>query len=344
MILWPGGILTEARVRVLVVDDYEPFRQFISSRLARRLELHVVSMASDGLEAVQKAQELRPDLILLDIGLPSLNGIEAARQIRELSPESKILFVSQESSADVVQVALGTGARGYIIKTDAGNELLEAVSAVLRGELFVGRRLADQITSGSPRDDGAVAPRERQKSETPISHEAAFYSDSRRFLDDLTEFIGGALNAGNAAIVVATELHRGSLLPRLQAYRVDLGAAIEQGRYISLDAAETLSTYMHNGMPNPVRFLKSFDNLIAAATEATNRDQGRVAIFGECVHLLWEQGNVEAAIQVEKLGNQLANKRDADILCSYFTGIVQGGMDSRCFKQIRAEHSAVYFR
>src|SRR5271157_3766281 len=92
--------------RVLVVDDYEPFRRFICSTLANRPELQIVAEASDGLEAVHKAEELQPDLIVLDVGLPTLNGIEAARRIRRLSSESKILFVSQESSTDVVQEAL----------------------------------------------------------------------------------------------------------------------------------------------------------------------------------------------------------------------------------------------
>jgi DNA-binding NarL/FixJ family response regulator len=105
--------------------------------------LQVIGVASDGLEAVQKVEELQPDLILLDIGLPSLNGIEVARQIRKLSPKSKILFVSQESSADVVQGALGTGAQGYVLKSDARRELLEGVNAVLRGERFVGNRFSD---------------------------------------------------------------------------------------------------------------------------------------------------------------------------------------------------------
>ena len=91
---------------------------------------------------MRTAKELQPDLIVLDIGLPSLNGIEAARRIRKLSPKSKILFVSQESSADVVRAALGTGAQGYVLKSDAGSELLVGVNAVLRGEQFVGRRFA----------------------------------------------------------------------------------------------------------------------------------------------------------------------------------------------------------
>jgi DNA-binding NarL/FixJ family response regulator len=129
-------------IRVLVVDDSEPFRAFLSSYMQKTSGGYVCGEALDGLEAVQKAEELQPDLILLDIDLPKLNGIEVARQIGKVSPGSKIIFVSLESSADAVQVALGTGARGYVVKADAGRELLEGVNAVLRGERFVGRRFS----------------------------------------------------------------------------------------------------------------------------------------------------------------------------------------------------------
>jgi DNA-binding NarL/FixJ family response regulator len=128
--------------RVLIIDDYEPFRRFVCSTLGTRPELQIVGEASDGLEAVHKAEELQPDLIVLDIGLPTLNGIEAARRIRKLSPQSKIIFVSQESSADVVQEALSFGALGYVVKTHAGSELLAAVEAVRQGRQFVGSGLS----------------------------------------------------------------------------------------------------------------------------------------------------------------------------------------------------------
>jgi two-component system NarL family response regulator len=123
-------------ISVLVVEDFDPFRRFVVSTLQTRPEFKVICEVSDGLEAVQKAQELRPDLILLDIRLPRLNGIEAARRIRMLVPECEIVFLSQESSADVVQEALTLGASGYVVKSDAAGELLTAVDTVLRARFL----------------------------------------------------------------------------------------------------------------------------------------------------------------------------------------------------------------
>ncbi len=137
-----AGLATSSN-RLLVVEDSEPFLKFICSTLSKRPELRIIGEARDGLDAVQKAEVLRPDLIVLDIGLPLLNGIEVARRICKHSPWQRILFVSQETSADVMQEALGTGARGYVLKSDAGSELLQAVNAVLRGELFIGRSFSD---------------------------------------------------------------------------------------------------------------------------------------------------------------------------------------------------------
>jgi DNA-binding NarL/FixJ family response regulator len=100
-----------SKVRVLVVDDFAPFRRFVCSKLVGIRDLHVVGEVSDGPEAVQKAVELKPDLILLDVGLPTLNGIEVARQIREIVPKARIIFLSQESSPDVVQEAFSAALR-----------------------------------------------------------------------------------------------------------------------------------------------------------------------------------------------------------------------------------------
>jgi len=128
---------TGAIARLLVVEDFPPFQRFICTTLGERLDWRVIAVVADGLEAVQKAAELKPDLILLDIGLPMINGIEVARQVRQLSPESKIVFLSQETSAEVVEEALSTGAWGYVVKTNTASQLLAVVEAVVSGTRFV---------------------------------------------------------------------------------------------------------------------------------------------------------------------------------------------------------------
>ncbi len=127
--------------RVLVVEDYEPFRRLIRSVLAKKRQLQIVGEASDGLQAVKKAEELQPDLILLDIGLPTINGIEVACRISRLLPAARILFVSQHNDPDVVTAALSNGAKGYVLKENAVTDLLPAVEAALRGDRFVSRGL-----------------------------------------------------------------------------------------------------------------------------------------------------------------------------------------------------------
>jgi DNA-binding NarL/FixJ family response regulator len=262
--------------RVLVVEDSEPFRKFICSTIGTRPELQIVGEVTDGLQAVQKADELQPDLIVLDIGLPSLNGIEAARRIRQLSPKSKILFVSQESSANVVQEALALGALGYVVKTDAGKELLTALNALVHGDRFVGKRFAGYDLTGtsdrpnpeSNRRDEVLARLEEQTVGITRRHELGLYSNSGAFLDGFTDFIVAALKVGKTVIIIASDLHQRGLLQRLQASGMDVAALAEQKRYILLDVADSLPTFMVDGSPDPVRLAKGDRHLIVkAATE-----------------------------------------------------------------------------
>lgn len=125
-----------------MVDDFEPWRSFVRSALEKQPQLQIVGEAVDGLTAILKAQELQPDLILLDLSLPQVHGIEAARQIRERAPNSRILFISEVQSWEIVREALRTGANGYVVKADAASELLTAVNATLRDEKFIGSRFA----------------------------------------------------------------------------------------------------------------------------------------------------------------------------------------------------------
>jgi len=256
--------------------------------------------------------------------------------------------VSQESSADVVQEVFSLGGLGYVVKTHAGSELLAAVGAVRQGRQFVSRGLSgrnfahptdaqvpDRLCHEAP---PLFAPR---KAEITRSHEVQFYSDDASFLVHFTCFIEAALKAGNAVIVVATELHRNSLFERLQAQGLNIGAAIEQGSYIPLDVADTLSTFMVNDLPDAVRFLKVAGDLVVAAAKAAKGRRPRGAACGECAPTLWAQGKADAAIQLEHLWDEIAERYDVDILCGYVLNSFQREQESHIYQKICAEHSVV---
>ena len=340
------------KVRILVADDFSPWRRFVSSLILPKIpDWQIVGEVSDGVEAVTKAEELKPDIILMDIGLPRLNGIEAARQISKTAPNSKILFVSAFDSQDVVEEALRTGASGYVVKLDAANELLEAVEAVLQSKQFVGSRLRGDIsteTGNKPASeksahDALLASRSVASAGTEFArcHEVLFYSYDSVLLESITQFIGAALKFGNAAIVLATRPHGDLVLDELKAQDVDVDALIQKGTFVSLDAADALSTFMINDWPDEDRFLETFKNLIASASNAATAKHPRVAIFGEAVALLWAEGKRKAAMRLEQLGNDLAITRKVDILCAYPFNL-QIQEDKHSFEAICAEHSAVH--
>jgi DNA-binding NarL/FixJ family response regulator len=335
--------------RILVVDDYEAWRRQACLLLQAHSELRVIGEASDGSEAVQKAKELRPDLILLDIRLPKLNGLEAARKIRKVAPESKILFLTQESSADVAQEALSLGALGYVVKAHAGTELLAAVRAVLQGTQFVSSGLsghyvanaADARVPDRPYYKEGLARTGSREKEITRHHEVQFHSDDASLLAGFASFIEAGLKAGNAVIVVATGSHRESLLLRLQAKGVDVATAIGEGRYISLDVAEALSTFMVKDLPDPVRFFKIAGNLMVEAAKATKGKHSRIWACGECAPTLYAQGKVDAAIQVEHFWDEIAKTYNVDILCGYILETIDRQPNSNIYWRICAKHSAV---
>ena len=317
-------------IRVLVVDDFQDWRRQVRSLLQARPEWQIIAEASDGSEAVQKAEDLKPDLILLDIGLPKLNGIEAARRIRQRSPSSKIIFLSQNNNLDFVRAALGTGALGYVLKTDAGRELLPAVDAVLGGKQFFSSSVkGDQFT-----DPSAEKAAHR--------HEVQFYSDDALLLDTFARFIVVALKSGRAAIVVITESHRDGLVSRLKAQGLDVDAATQQGTYIQLDVNKTLSTLMVNDMPDPTRFFEVVSRLIEAAAKAARQEQYGVVACGECSPVLWAEDKADAAIRLEQLWDEVGKTFGLDILCGYALSSFHGEEDEHVFQSICAEHSTVY--
>jgi DNA-binding NarL/FixJ family response regulator len=228
--------IRESAVRVLVVDDFELWRRHLVRQLTSRTDLLVVGEASDGPGALRKVEELAPALILLDVGLPGMDGIAVASAIVRASPKSNILIMSAHNSGAIVRAAFRAGARGYLSKSAAGRELIPAINAMVRGDLFV---------SGGIASDNA-----------PGEHAVQFYADDGSLVASCCDLVVGALRNQHPVIVVATKIHRDRLNEQLAARGVEISSYIDRGYHIVRDAAETLSHLMTNHLPDPADFLR----------------------------------------------------------------------------------------
>ena len=336
-----------------MVDDFVPWRNYLAAKLGENPALQVVGFASDGAEAVLKAVELHPDLILMDVSLPELSGIKAAERIRGLSPESKILFVSQNLDFDVALAALDAGGFGYVVKSDAEDELFTAMEAVMSGKRFVSALLASQDFAGVLVPQVPIQPRTEECNELsgpPLmgnqalspSHEVEFYGDDESFLIRCTRFIGVALANGDAVVVIMTPSHCNRLRQKLEAEDCDIAAAIEQGRYLPVEPSDVHATFLVNGQPDSAGFVKAAGDLLAAALQAATGNPPRVSVCGECASVLHAEGKAEAAVEMERVWNELANAYNIVTLCGYQIERFRSEEQGPTFHRICAEHSAVY--
>jgi hypothetical protein len=252
------------------------------------------------LDAIEKAKLLKPDLILLDIGLPKRNGISAARQIVVDSPDSKFLFISLEASPETVQAAFSVGAKGYIHKLSADADLIPAIDAVVAGRQYV-----------SPDIDLGSTPKGDSR------REVLFYSEDSVFLTHGVRFLRGALESDGSAVAIVTAAHGQSLVQRLESEGVDVNRAIQQGRYILLDVGEFVSNEVVNGAPDLKRFSEVLGETVRSALKARKTKHSRVAIVGECSAFLCARENFDGAIQTETKDADSLERQGVDILCIY---------------------------
>jgi DNA-binding NarL/FixJ family response regulator len=157
--------------RLLIADDHEVVRRGIMSILAEKPDYEVVAQASNGREAVDRAVELKPDVAIMDIGMPELNGLEATRQILEKLPKTEVLVLTVHDSEQVVREVLKAGARGYVLKSDAGKALIEAIESLGNRDVFFTSKVSEVVLHGFIRDEpvslddpdrARLTPRERE--------------------------------------------------------------------------------------------------------------------------------------------------------------------------------------
>jgi len=197
------------------------------------------------------------------------------------------------------------------------------------------------VTAGSPALNGRPDPLPHWHNGEGIGHTVQFYSDDAFLLESLSQFVGAALATGDTAIIIATREHRVRLAQRLSDRALNVSKAAREGRYIALDAAESLSRFMHDGWPDPAAFDATIGAEIGRARTAAARVNARVVAFGEMVALLWADGQADAAIKLEQLWNDLARQHSFSLRCAYPITGFRDEAHAAPFLKICSQHSAV---
>jgi DNA-binding NarL/FixJ family response regulator len=300
--------------KILVVEDYEPLRRLVCSLLQAE-HFQVVGEASDGLEAVQNAERLQPDVIILDLSLPKLNGLEAARQLQKVIPEAKIIFLSDETSLEVTREAFNIGAVGYIPKLQTYHELIPAIERVLRRKEAVAQHSSSR-------------------------HEMILSSDDHGLLESLSQFVLDAMKSGRPALVIATPSLLDGILLTLSTEGLDVAAALGAKTLIAANVHEVLSSIIVDGSLDPVLAQKgAAAHLDELASVANGK---RIAACGIVAPTLWAEGRKDEAVLLEALWDELLKEYEIDSLCAYSARSFTGDYDNSRLKRISDRHSTVY--
>jgi PAS domain S-box-containing protein len=268
----------------------------------------------------QRVLERRDVLVLDAVALSEFNnraGTRRAEQLAELK--------------DVVQARVNRLA-GTLVESGISVRILFEEGLVgMRGISTLGRE------AGSASLDAGVSWDESLSQ----AHSVQFYEDDDFLVDGLSRFIGAALLAGDSAVVIATKYHRNGLTRLLTRRGLDLMPAVKRGQYLTLDAAETLSKFMVDGLPDGARFSHVIGSVISQLRSAAQPPQQRVAAFGEMVALLWAEGKWDAAIQLEQLWNELAQTHSFHLHCAYPIHFFAQEKHGELLQMLCSQHSHV---
>jgi len=306
----------------LVVDDHPELLRAVCALLASRFD--VVATARDGLEAIDLAQRLAPDLILLDIVMPGLDGLQVAARLQELDlPSRVVVMTSHADDDDYVELAFQAGARGFVRKMRLATDLERALDHVHDGRLFLPSLGTLPTVAGS----GA--------------HAVQFHSYDGRFIQGVSDLANRALRRGHVVAVVATPAVRGRVAERLQQYGWHAGELGEYGRYHAMDAEESLAGVMRDGRPDAQRLGESVAALERLRLEAADIVDPRLTLIGEIAVPLVLDGHMEEALEIERVWNRLTRALPWLGVCCYPKACFDDLTAPQPFHEVCGEHGFI---
>lgn len=312
-----------ACIRILIVDDHEAVRRGIRALLSARAEWSICGEASDGVEAIQKAKSLRPDVVLMDVTMPRMDGVQATKIIRQDVAEAEVVLISQNDPSIVRGQASEIGARDFVAKCDLSRDLLSTIERVVVG--YGNPRTKNEPWCGLLAD---AAPRD---------HIVQLYQDEQFLSRAVCRFAVSAINHGEGVILVPTSAHWNALRPRLEAEGVDVQAAQASGQLKVVDADQLLPGFMRDAMPDAPLFLGLAGETIAQARGGDRFT--KVRWWGEMVNVLWERGDIAASMGLEDLFHKLAHDQEIAIFCSFLMDNFDGEVHARMLPRLGQNHS-----
>jgi DNA-binding NarL/FixJ family response regulator len=319
-----GGVLGYS---VLVVDDFEPWRRRVCSELQKDNRWHVVGELTDGEAAVREARQRRPDAIVLDIGLGRMSGVGTARRILADNPTARVLFLTGHQSADVAETALETGARGYLLKIDAGGRLHLAMETVMLGGSYVSPSLPERVMD---------VPR---RTVAESSHRAVFHTHEPELVNDYVRFAETALANGDVVVAIAGRDRLARIRERLTGRGVALDAAMRDGRYRVMETDTMVGPLTSSGNPT----FEAVRQSAVALIESVAAGGRHVSLFGEAVREAWKAGHPEITLTLERGWDAALTGCGASALCGYLMEGLRPAEDGYAtFRDVCGAHRDVH--
>lgn len=333
-------------VEVLIADDHDAFRRAIRSVIECNPAYRVCGEARDGIDAVEKVRQFRPDIVLMDINMPRMDGLHATQIIRREVPDCNVIIVTQNEAKIAREQARIVDAKGFITKSDLSRDLIPTMgSMAMRNRSSLDPKKGEQEGSSAAHPASAYGVPDSEgepwcgllTSAAPRDHIVQLYQDQQFLNRAVCRFAAAAIANGEGVILVPTVAHWDAFRPRLESEGVDVKAAEKRGQLTVVDADNLLPTFMRDGMPQSPVFLGLAQNVISQA-----RGDGRykkVRWWGEMVNILWERGDVAASMQLEDQFDQLAHEQDIAIFCSFLMDNFDGDVHARMLPRLGENHS-----